>query len=211
MLDVGAGDGWFAGRLLGELPDGAGIVCWDTNYDDDELAAAAPGIVRTREHPRDGYDLVLVLDVLEHIADAERFIVESLSPVADPGTPVLVAVPAHQWLFGAHDVALGHHRRYGRGELRRLVAPWIDVVEEGSLFTTLLAPRAAQVAVERVRGRQPGGPRDDTHGVGTWSGGRATTALVDAALAADVGLGRTLGRIGVRLPGLSIWVFGTVR
>lgn len=211
VVDVGAGDGWFAEQLRGALAHDATVVCWDANYGDDELSSPVPGIVRTRERPRDAFDLVLVLDVLEHIEDAESFVRDELRDLAPGGTPVLVAVPAHQRLFGAHDVALGHHRRYSRRGLRELVSAWIDPVDEGGLFSSLLLPRAVQVGLERRRPRGPD-PADDTaHGIGTWSGGRVTTALVGAALAGDVAVAGALARVGVRLPGLSLWTFGTVR
>jgi hypothetical protein len=214
VLDVGAGDGWFSHRLTEHLPADAEIVCWDVNYDDDDLAAdndlepSNPSVVRTRERPSAGYDLVLLLDVLEHIEDPVSFIETVLAPLTDAGTPVLVAVPAHQRLFSSHDEALGHFRRYRRGELTGQLDPWIETVEDGSLFTSLLLPRAVSVAVERVRPRPAS---IDRSGVGAWSGGPIITASVNRALAADARCSRAVRRAGIRLPGLSNWVFGVVR
>ena len=208
VLDVGAGDGWFSDRLTEHLPADAEVVCWDVNYDDNDLEPSNPRLVRTRERPSAGYDLVLLLDVLEHIEDPAAFVGSVLAPLTGPGTPVLVAVPAHQRLFGAHDEALGHFRRYGRRELLRQLDPWIDLVEEGSLFTTLLLPRTVSVAVERIR-RNPATTGE--HGVGRWDGGPVLTTVLDRTLAADARLGRAVRRAGVRLPGLSHWAFGVVR
>lgn len=208
VLDVGAGDAWFGDRLLDHLPDDARIVCWDVNYADDDLGRAHGRMSRTRERPTAGFDLVLALDVLEHIEDPAAFIESDLARIAVAGTPVLVAVPAHQRLFSAHDEALGHHRRYGRHELVDQVGPWIDVIEDGPLFTSLLLPRAVSATIER-RAKRPA--TTDDHGVGRWSGGRAVTAVVNRALAADARIGRAVGRAHVRLPGLSHWVFGRVR
>jgi hypothetical protein len=208
VLDVGAGDGWFSDRLMEHLPADAEIVCWDVNYDDNDLEPSNPAHVRTRERPSSGYDLALLLDVLEHIEDPDTFIGSVLAPLTHSGTPVLVAVPAHQRLFSAHDEALGHFRRYGRRELLGQVAPWIDVIEDGSLFTSLLLPRAASVALERVRARPATTIR---HGVGRWSGGPLLTSALNRALAADARVGRAVRRKHVRLPGLSQWVFGVVR
>jgi hypothetical protein len=207
VLDVGAGDGWFSDRLADHLPSGATVVCWDVHYDDDDLEPQRAGAVRTRDRPGSGHDLVLVLDVLEHIADADAFVRDTLSAITDQGTIAMVAVPAHQFLFGAHDEALGHVRRYGRRQLLEQISPWIEVAEHGSLFTGLLLPRAASVAVERLRpATTPTG-----HGIGRWSHGRTVTAVVDAALAADARVGRRLARVGIRLPGLSHWAIGQVR
>lgn len=208
VLDVGAGDSWFAERLLEHLPAGATVTCWDVNYGNDDLADALPGIERTQDRPVIAGDLVLLLDVLEHIEDPEAFIRTELSPITRSGTPVLVAVPAHQRLFSAHDEALGHFRRYGRRELLEQLRPWVDVSDHGSLFTSLLLPRAVTVAAERVR-RAP--PASGDHGVGEWSGGRVVTSVVDGVLATDARLGRLAGRARVRLPGLSQWAFGVTR
>ena len=39
-----------------------------------------------------------------------------------PGGAFIFSVPAHPWLWSAHDVALWHQRRYRRPELVRLLA-----------------------------------------------------------------------------------------
>lgn len=207
VLDVGAGDGWFADQLVAHLPTDTEIVCWDVNYDDNDLEPSHPNLVRTSERPSPGYDLVLLLDVLEHIDDPVAFIETDLAPLTGTGTKVLVAVPAHQRLFGSHDEALGHHRRYARRELLDQVLPWLDVVEDGPLFTSLLLPRAVSVGLERLTPRRAD---QAEHGVGHWTGGPLLTSIVSGALAADARVGRAAGRT-LRLPGLSHWVFGVVR
>ncbi len=208
ILDVGAGDGWFGESLIADLPHVEQLVCWDVNYSALELSTDDPRVVRTADAPTPGFDLVLMLDVLEHIEDPVGFLAESLVPVTGRGTPALVAVPAHPGLFSNHDRALGHHRRYGARELLDQLAPWIDVVDHGPLFTALVPVRAAAVAVERVRGRvaAPG-----QHGVGRWRGGPLLTRLVRAPLAADTAVTRRLGPIRHRVTGLSHWAYGYTR
>ncbi len=210
VLDVGAGDGWFSEALLAELPSAEQVVCWDINYNELELATDDPRLVRTTSAPEPGFDLVLVLDVLEHIPDPVTFIDEQLRPLTDAGTRVMIAVPAHPWLFGDHDRALGHERRYRPRELVAQVERWIDVIEHGPLFTSLVAPRAAGVMLERVRTRR----RVAQHGVGHWGGGPFVTRALTGVLTADASLTRRLGRLGGsdrRLPGLSAWAYGVVR
>lgn len=213
VLDVGAGDGWFSESLLAELPAVEQIVCWDINYNELELVTDDPRLARTTAAPDAGFDLVLVLDVLEHIDDPVAFIDESLRPLAAPGTAVLVGVPAHPLLFSDHDRALGHFRRYRTTELLGQVGGWIDVVEHGPLFATLVAPRAAAVAIERLRSLGAIGAAGNAgeHGVGAWRGGPALTRAVGGVLAADASATRRLGGLGRRLPGLSHWAFGRVR
>jgi hypothetical protein len=207
VLDVGAGDGWFSDALAASLPGAATVTCWDINYDEHELQAGRPGVTRTRERPAAVHDLILALDVIEHVADPVAFIADSLVPTGTSGTKVLVSVPAYQRLFSAHDEALGHFRRYGRRDLLDQLEPWIEVAEHGSLFTSLLLPRAVAVLRERRSGRFA----SREHGVGGWSRGRVASAVAGGVLGLDARLGRALGQVGVRLPGLSHWAFGVVR
>lgn len=207
VLDVGAGDGWFSESLLAELPAVEQIVCWDINYNELELSTDDPRLARTTVAPAPGFDLVLVLDVLEHIDDPVGFIDTSLRPLAVAGTAVLVGVPAHPSLFSDHDRALGHFRRYRPAELLAQVGTWIDIEEHGPLFSSLVVPRAASVMIERLRP----GRGDAAHGAGQWQGGPRLTRAVGGVLGADAALTRRLPRVGRRLPGLSHWAFGRVR
>lgn len=58
-----------------------------------------------------------IFDVLEHIEDSASFLQE-INRVMKPGSLLILTVPAHQWLFSDHDLALGHHRRYSRKSLQ---------------------------------------------------------------------------------------------
>ena len=215
VLDVGAGDGWFSQTLLADLPHAEQVVCWDINYNELELTTDDPRLVRTAETPTPGFDVVLVLDVLEHIVDPSHFLEHDLHPLIAAGTPVLIAVPAHPGLFGDHDRALGHHRRYTPERLLDEVAPWIDVVEHGPLFPSLVVPRAAGVAIERLRARfgdaTDANADDGSHGVGEWHHGPIMTRAMCAALSADAHTTRRIRWLGRHLTGLSHWVFGTAR
>jgi SAM-dependent methyltransferase len=199
VLDVGAGDGWFAGELGADLAGGE-IVCWDVNYASAELDAPLPdGVVRTAAEPEGTFDLVLLLDVIEHVDDDAGFLDASVLPHLHDRSLVVISVPAYQRLFSSHDEALAHHRRYGSRQLRDLLAPRLDVVARGGLFASLLPVRAAAVARERIAGPP------EAHGVGYWDGGQALTRAVSAVLAADAGAGGWLARRGVATPGLSTW------
>ena len=200
ILDVGAGDGWFAGELSRAMTDASEIVCWDVNYRSADLEAdLPPGVVRTADEPSGTFDLVLLLDVVEHIADDAAFLDGSVLPHLSPESVVVVSVPAYQGLFSSHDEALAHHRRYSPGRLRALLAPRFEIVARGGLFASLIPLRAAAVARERVAGPP------DAHGIGGWNAGAGTTRAVSAVLAADARVGRWLAHRGVATPGLSTW------
>jgi SAM-dependent methyltransferase len=66
------------------------------------------------------YDIVLALEVLEHIADDEGALRLWREWVAPDGRLVLT-VPAHMKLWSRSDEFGGHMRRYEREQLRRLV------------------------------------------------------------------------------------------
>lgn len=65
-------------------------------------------------------DALLALDVFEHIEQHEESIREAWRALK-PGGALILSVPAFRSLWGPHDVALMHFRRYRRGELERLL------------------------------------------------------------------------------------------
>ena len=65
------------------------------------------------------FDTILYLDVLEHILDDGAELVRASRHLATRGN-LVVAAPAHQFLFTAFDAAIGHHRRYSRAGIRAL-------------------------------------------------------------------------------------------
>jgi 2-polyprenyl-3-methyl-5-hydroxy-6-metoxy-1,4-benzoquinol methylase len=201
VLDIGAGDGWFASDIRRDLEPAATIVCWDVNYRSEDLATpAGPGITRTTEQPPGPFDIVLALDVLEHIDGDESFLADVIVPSMAHGGVGLLSVPAHPRLFSDHDRMLEHARRYRPRAFQQLVARHLDVVAAGSVFATLVPLRLLDVARQRL-GR-PGEQR----GVGAWRGGPGLTRALTAALDADAALGRWTARIGIPMPGLSTWV-----
>lgn len=200
VTDVGAGDGWFATQLLTDLP-GATITCLDPHYTGADLAEVLPpGIVRTTTPPAVPAELVLALDVLEHIDDDVAFVRDQLRPLVAPDGVLVVSVPAHQRLYTSHDVALGHHRRHSAASLAALLTPEFQIVHEGSLFTSLLAPRAVSALIEKVR-PPTGPPQVDS----VWTHGAVVTTPITAVLSADAAMGRLFADRRFRPPGLSVW------
>jgi SAM-dependent methyltransferase len=95
------------------------------------------------------YDLVALLDVLEHVEE-DRSALESIAGKLRPGGHILIAVPAHPWMWSAHDVVNHHKRRYTRRTLRATVEAAGLKVEMLSWFNSLLFPLAAAA---RLAGR----------------------------------------------------------
>ncbi len=68
---------------------------------------------------RTHFNLILLADVLEHIADEDSFLCAVRFHLA-PGGAVIINVPALQSLYSAYDRAVGHVRRYSIGSLAAL-------------------------------------------------------------------------------------------
>lgn len=216
VLDVGAGDGYFARRLLAALPAGSAITCLDSGYSDELLARLSHGgdsgrIEFTRARPERAFDAVVMLDVMEHVIDDHGFLRSIAEQSLRPGGTVIISVPAHPGLYTQHDVDLGHHRRYTRPALAALqAAAQLEVIESGGLFSSLLLARGAAKALELARGVQakpaPAGLADQiATEVGTWQGGAAITRAIHGVLAVDAAIGQKLARTGLPIPGLSVW------
>lgn len=131
-------------------------------------------------------DLVTALDVLEHLPDDERAAAE-VHRVLRPGGTLVAAVPVDQRLWSAHDVAVGHVRRYQPAEFLGLLrGAGLEIVEARS-WMVLLRP-----AVALRRRRSTGSDLDEPH------------PLVNATLGGIVRLERHLP-VG-RAPGVSVFV-----
>ena len=208
IVDIGCGDAFVIGELAKSFPH-AQIFGVDAAFTDDVVRArqaALPRNVRLLRDldaiPANGAALVLLIDVLEHIEDDHRFLIDLLSrPVIGPRTQFIVTVPAYQSLFSSHDVFLKHFRRYTNTELRRrLESAGLCVSDIGYFFASLLPLRLAGVLKERMRP-----PRTIAAGTGltTYGGSTVGTWMLSGLLKADALAALTLRRIGISIPGLS--------
>lgn len=94
------------------------------------------------------FDLVCMLDVLEHIEDDGAALARA-ARLLKPSGRLLVTVPAYAWLWSAHDEAHHHHRRYTAGMLgRRARAAGLAVSRLG-YFNSLLFPLIAGARISR--------------------------------------------------------------
>lgn len=90
------------------------------------------------------FDLVCLLDVLEHVAD-DGAALERVARLLKPQGRVLVTVPAYGWLWSAHDQAHHHHRRYSATQLRQRAEAAGMRVRRLGYFNALLLPLIALV------------------------------------------------------------------
>lgn len=109
--------------------------------------------------PERHYDLIGAFDVIEHIDD-DRAALASIAARLKSGGKFVMAVPAHQWMWSAHDVVNHHKRRYSKRRLRQLIdgSP-LELLKLG-YFNSLLFPLAvAQRAASKLRDSDDGDVR----------------------------------------------------
>jgi SAM-dependent methyltransferase len=156
IIDVGCG----TGANLAALAEEYRCVGIDTSADAIRLAKqrfpqtqfiqgrAPHDLGRTVDEAR----LVLMTDVLEHVPD-DFSLFSAVAAAVQPGTFLLITVPADLRLWTGHDESFGHYRRY---DARRLAKIWEDLPIEPLLvshFNRRLYPLIKSVrAVNRWRG-----------------------------------------------------------
>lgn len=85
------------------------------------------------------FDLVVALDVLEHLDD-DAGGARELRRVLRPGAPAVIFVPALQLLWGLQDDVSHHRRRYHKTQLREVVAAAGLQIQRLTFFNSILFP-----------------------------------------------------------------------
>jgi SAM-dependent methyltransferase len=104
--------------------------------------------------PARAFDLIGSFDVIEHIDD-DAAALASIAGRLKPGGRFVMTVPAHGWMWSAHDEVNHHKRRYSKAGLRRLVEGSPLKLEALGYFNSLLFPLAVGARVAgKVTGKQ---------------------------------------------------------
>lgn len=166
VLDLGCG----TGMTLRELPEryrGIGIdpsaealaLCRERG-----LRALARASATELPLAEGSTDVVLALDILEHIED-DALALREIARVLRPGGLAILTVPAFPFLWSSHDESLHHKRRYTRRALERRLAASGLAVRAGGYGQATVLPAAALLRLGRRWLSRPG-PRSNGSDVG---------------------------------------------
>jgi len=83
------------------------------------------------------FDVVTILDVLEHVKDDKKALKEIFRILRSGGT-ILMTIPALPWLWSSHDDVNHHYRRYTKKEIETKVEKAGFILEKVTYFNSLL-------------------------------------------------------------------------
>ena len=156
ILEIGCGTGHNL-EMLGqfgrvdavELDDESRAIAED-RLGRDIMAARLPELIGIAERH---YDLIAALDVIEHIDD-DTGAIAAISAKLKRGGKFVMTVPAHPWMWSAHDTVNHHKRRYSKAALKHLIEDSPLRLDKLGYFNSLLFPLAvAERLVSKLRGR----------------------------------------------------------
>lgn len=121
LAEIGCGHGLMQRQI--ELYYGRGVTGFDLNDFalkhnlSQQSSIYCYDILQMDSTLKGKFEIIFLLDVLEHIEDEDRFLNALLFHLAPRGK-LIVNVPAGQWAYSSYDRAVGHARRYGVNDLR---------------------------------------------------------------------------------------------
>ena len=144
ILDVGAGSGFFSKKLLSETK-AKEAWCVDISYENDADTIEFNKPIHYRQSiDQVNADLVLLMDVLEHVDDDVGLLQDYVAKVPS-GSRFLISVPAFQFLWSGHDVFLEHKRRYRLNQMEGVVRQAGLTVKHGAYYFGAVFPIAAAI------------------------------------------------------------------
>lgn len=216
ILDIGCGDVFFISRLSDLYPK-VHFYAIDIAFTDEIIAILSKEVEgkhiylfktldEANVHLKKQADLVLLLDVVEHIEDDHAFLTGLYKNKAiTKDTHIMITVPAFQRLFCSHDYFLGHYRRYTNKTLLQTIQNnGFEKVDLGYFFTSLIPPRIIQVIKEKIV--KPDLSKETT-GLVEWNKGAGITGFVKSVLLLDYKIYRLIRSVtGLSIIGLSNYV-----
>jgi SAM-dependent methyltransferase len=152
VLDIGCG----TGAMLKALADDYKVVGLDTSplavkY---SMQRGCEDVFQmpVEDFPKDRFRVkaALLLDVIEHIED-DVAVLKAAREIVEPDGRVIITVPAHMWMWSAHDVVNHHKRRYSKAGLKvALARAGLEPVKLTFYNTWLFPLLAARKLIDRM-------------------------------------------------------------
>jgi SAM-dependent methyltransferase len=151
ILEIGCG----TGGNIALLQNYGNVICVEVDKIAAELARSrnlAP--VLEGKLPKDlpelnrSFDLIVLLDVLEHVEEDEASL-RVLASMVDPKGKIVITVPAFNFLWSQHDSENQHYRRYHHSDLVKMARSCGLNIEYISYFNFWLFPPVAFVRLLR--------------------------------------------------------------
>jgi len=145
LLDAGCGTGGLLATLAERLPDSCPM---GLELDPEAAAVAraasgrpvAVGTVNAVPFASASFAAILSSDVLCHRGVDQDAAVGHFHRCLVPGGLLVLNLPAYRWLFSGHDIAVDNVRRYGAGEVKRLLRAAGFIRIRTRYWNTLLFP-----------------------------------------------------------------------
>lgn len=209
VLDIGCGDAFVLQRLAQKAPH-ARFIGIDRAFNEEIIEKnnkssnshitflqSVDDVSQTNEKA----DIVLLLDVIEHIEHVDPFLAElKSSPVIHENTVFIITVPSFSFLYVTRDRWLGHFRRYTLKSLNTsLIKNGYNPLSSVYFFTCLIIPRMVTKLAECFHKPKI----DSVKGIGDWKGNKAINWIIYNILILDFKISSFFYYFGIRLPGLS--------
>lgn len=204
--DIGAGDRYFDNRLITELKNenfNPVIYAVDNKYENTYSSQKEIVLLQdTNLLERNSMDCIIMMDVLEHVREDDKFLKLVLDKMKDKGI-LIITVPAFETLFSAHDVYLKHYRRYNYRVLRNLlVSNNLRIIRSHYFYSSLCIARWLQLKFKKDRKTE----RKNV-GIGTWKYNEKSfiTKSIEFILNVDFNINVKMSKLSnFGLPGLSL-------